>query len=76
MNELSSLPPVAENQFLVKIASAFLCHSDMMAIAITDCKEPVTIGHEGFGYINKLHPSAEGKGSKGDLVEIFLFLEN
>lgn len=30
---------------------------------------PVTIGHEGVGYIESFHPSAEGKGfKKGDAI--------
>ena len=35
---------------------------------------PVTIGHEGAGYIEKIHPSAESKGFKvGDAVG-FLYI--
>ncbi|RDW77737.1 hypothetical protein BP6252_05790 [Coleophoma cylindrospora] len=68
------IPEPAENQFLVKMLSASLCHSDMMAIASPDRTEPVTIGHEGVGTITKLHPSAEGKGFKeGDVVG-FLYI--
>jgi propanol-preferring alcohol dehydrogenase len=36
--------------------------------------KPVTLGHEGAGYIEKLHPSSEGKGFKvGDEVG-FLYI--
>jgi propanol-preferring alcohol dehydrogenase len=36
--------------------------------------KPVTMGHEGAGYVEKLHPSAEGKGfKKGDAVG-FLYI--
>lgn len=68
------IPEPTENQFLVKIASASLCHSDMMAIEAPRT-EPVTIGHEGVGYVtDKIHPSAVGKGFKeGDAVG-FLYI--
>lgn len=73
VNELP-IPEPGPNQFLVKIASASLCHSDIMAIETPDRKEPVTLGHEGVGYVEKLHPSAEGKGfKKGDVVG-FLYI--
>ena len=36
--------------------------------------EPVTLGHEGVGYIESIHPSAEGKGFKvGDAIG-FLYI--
>jgi propanol-preferring alcohol dehydrogenase len=36
--------------------------------------KPITLGHEGAGYIEKLHPSADGKGFKtGDAVG-FLYI--
>jgi D-arabinose 1-dehydrogenase-like Zn-dependent alcohol dehydrogenase len=35
----------------------------------------VTLGHEGVGYIEKIHPSAEGKGFKiGDAVGFNYFI--
>ena len=68
-----AIPEPGENQFLVKIASASLCHSDMMAIEAPR-EKPVTLGHEGVGYIEKLHPSSVGKGFKeGDAVG-FLYI--
>lgn len=70
------IPEPKENQFLVKIASASLCLSDLMSIAIpkADRDYAVTLGHEGAGYVHKLHPSAEGKGFKiGDAVG-FLYI--
>ncbi|KAH8670397.1 alcohol dehydrogenase [Tricladium varicosporioides] len=70
------IPEPKENEFLVKIASASLCLSDLMSIAIpkADRDYAVTLGHEGAGYVNKLHPSAEGKGFKvGDAVG-FLYI--
>ena len=72
VNEIP-VPEPGENQFLVKMASASLCHSDMMAIEAPRT-EPVTLGHEGVGYVTKLHPSAVGKGFKeGDTVG-FLYI--
>lgn len=72
------IPEPAENQLLIRVASASLCHSDLMAIGnefvTVDRERPVTLGHEGAGYVEKLHPSAEGKGfKKGDAVG-FLYL--
>lgn len=38
-------------------------------------EQTVTLGHEGVGFIEKLHPSAEGKGFKvGDAVGFNYFL--
>jgi propanol-preferring alcohol dehydrogenase len=72
------IPEPGENQLLIKIASASLCHSDLMAIGdlyvSVERPKPVTLGHEGAGYIEKLHPSSEGKGFKvGDEVG-FLYI--
>ena len=67
MNEVP-IPTPGEGQFLVKLASASLCHSDLMSMALPHQK-PVTIGHEGAGYIEKIHPTAENKGFKvGDAI--------
>jgi len=67
------IPELSENQFLVKMASASLCHSDIMAIEAPRT-EPITLGHEGVGYVTKLHSSAVGKGFKeGDAVG-FLYI--
>lgn len=43
------IPSPAPHQFLVKIAAASLCHSDLMMSLRPDY--PVTIGHEGVGHI-------------------------
>jgi len=72
VNEIP-VPEPGENQFLVKIVSASLCHSDIMAIE-SPRTQPVTLGHEGVGIVGKLHPSAVGKGFKeGDTVG-FLYI--
>ncbi|KAI0455629.1 hypothetical protein F5B21DRAFT_503188 [Xylaria acuta] len=57
------IPELWKDQLLVKIKSASLCHSDLMSLA-RDHGETVTMGHEGAGIIEKIHPSAEGKGFK------------
>ncbi|KAL1611839.1 hypothetical protein SLS60_000060 [Paraconiothyrium brasiliense] len=62
VNEVSK-PTPGPGQFLVKLASASLCHSDLMSMAMPH-KEPITIGHEGAGYIEEIHPEAENKGFK------------
>lgn len=50
------------------MVAASLCHSDLMQLLRPDLP-PVTMGHEGVGIIDKIHPSAEGKGFKvGDRV--------
>lgn len=65
------IPAPGPNQFLVKLAGASLCHSDMMAI---EANQTATLGHEGAGYIEKIHPSVEDKGFKvGDRVG-FLYI--
>ena len=72
MNDVP-IPEPRENEFLVRMASASLCHSDLMAIGDWYIKaertQAITLGHEGAGYIEKLHPTAEGKGfKKGDPI--------
>ena len=65
------IPEPGPNQFLIKLASASLCHSDIMAI---EGGQTATLGHEGSGYIEKMHPSVEDKGfTKGDKVG-FLYI--
>ena len=84
------VPEPGPNQFLVKVglesrgyvidvlltvrsqmSCASLCHSDIMAI---DAGQTATLGHEGAGYIEKMHSSVESKGyKKGDPVG-FLYI--
>jgi propanol-preferring alcohol dehydrogenase len=69
------IPEPGENQFLVKMASASLCHSDMLIMSNPDIPKPITIGHEGAGYISKLHPAPRGKVSKkGTQLDFSTFL--
>ncbi|KAI1265192.1 hypothetical protein F5Y18DRAFT_387726 [Xylariaceae sp. FL1019] len=67
------IPEPAAGQFLVKIVSASLCHSDLLTGMRPD--ETLTMGHEGAGVIEKIHASAEGKGFKvGDVIGFNYFL--
>lgn len=64
-----AIPEPGDGQFLVKITAASLCHSDLMKDLRPDGFGPMTMGHEGVGIIEKLHPSTEGKGfKKGDKI--------
>ncbi|KAI0097647.1 hypothetical protein GGR51DRAFT_465023 [Nemania sp. FL0031] len=68
------IPEPDKDQFLVKIKSASLCHSDLMGLA-RGHGATVTMGHEGAGIIEKIHPSAEEKGFKvGDAIGFNYFI--
>jgi len=67
------IPEPGPNQVLMKVVAASICHSDLMQNLRPD-GPPVTLGHEGVGIVEKLHPSAEGKGfKKGDRVGALYF---
>ncbi|KAK5682935.1 hypothetical protein LTS10_004463 [Elasticomyces elasticus] len=55
------IPTITDNELLVKIKSASLCHSDLMLFegSIT-ATEPVTMGHEGVGYIEQMGRNVKG----------------
>ncbi|KAL4808005.1 chaperonin 10-like protein [Aspergillus unguis] len=73
VNEIA-IPEPAPNQILVKLASASLCHSDLLAISNPDLTEPFTIGHEGAGYVAGFGADTANKGFKeGDPVG-FLYI--
>jgi len=66
-------PKAGPGQFLVKIQSASLCHSDLMMEMRPDYS--VTLGHEGVGHIETVDPGAEGKGFKvGDAIGFNYFI--
>jgi propanol-preferring alcohol dehydrogenase len=68
------IPEAGPGQFLVKITAASLCHSDIMAIEAPDREEPITLGHEGVGVIEKIDAAAENRGFKvGDTIG-FLYI--
>lgn len=48
------VPTPKENQVLVKMASATLCHSDILAIQVPDRTDAFTLGHEGAGYAQQI----------------------
>jgi D-arabinose 1-dehydrogenase-like Zn-dependent alcohol dehydrogenase len=58
------IPEPGEGQLLVKIKAASLCHSDLIMGIRPDFDYPVTMGHEGVGIVEKLHPSVESSGFK------------
>jgi len=69
------VPDITENEILVKIASASLCHSDLMLLngEFEGPGRPVTLGHEAVGYVEKL--GANVKGFKpGDRIG-FLYIK-
>ncbi|KAI1124993.1 hypothetical protein F5Y10DRAFT_268533 [Nemania abortiva] len=68
------IPELGKDQLLVKIKSASLCHSDLMGLA-RGHGATVTMGHEGAGVVEKIHPSAEEKGFKvGDAIGFNYFI--
>ncbi|KAI9371755.1 chaperonin 10-like protein [Aspergillus egyptiacus] len=73
VNEIP-FPEPAPNQILVRMASASLCHSDLMAIAQPDKTEPFTIGHEGAGYVAKLGSDCQDKGFQEGNPVGFLYI--
>jgi len=73
INEIA-IPEPGPNEIVVKITSASLWHSDIMSIERPGLEEPFTMGHEGVGTVEKLHPSTEGKGyTHGDAIG-FLYI--
>jgi propanol-preferring alcohol dehydrogenase len=56
------LPEITEDEILVKIASASLCHSDLMLLegSIPGNGQPVTIGYEAAGYVEKVGANVNG----------------
>ncbi|KAJ5697832.1 hypothetical protein N7488_011516 [Penicillium malachiteum] len=68
------VPKPGPNQILVKMASASLCHSDLMSISRPDLTDPFTIGHEGAGYVYQLGENCQNTGFKtGDPIG-FLYI--
>ncbi|KIW86634.1 uncharacterized protein Z519_12759 [Cladophialophora bantiana CBS 173.52] len=55
------IPSINDNEILVKIASASLCHSDLMLFdGSIPATEPVVMGHEGVGYVERLGSNVKG----------------
>ncbi|KAF9888475.1 hypothetical protein FE257_008582 [Aspergillus nanangensis] len=70
------MPQPAPNQILIKMASASLCHSDLLAIGNPAHTEPFTLGHEGAGYVVEVGSGVPNKGlNAGDPVG-FLYIND
>jgi D-arabinose 1-dehydrogenase-like Zn-dependent alcohol dehydrogenase len=68
------VPSITPSQLLVKVKSASLCHSDLMALegqALLSSDAPVTTGHEAIGEIVQIGNETKGFGL-GDVVSICL----
>ncbi|OAL57419.1 alcohol dehydrogenase [Pyrenochaeta sp. DS3sAY3a] len=67
-------PTAGPNQFLVKIQSASLCHSDLIKEMRPD--HPVTLGHEGVGHIESIGSNVPQKGFEvGDAIGFNYFID-
>lgn len=68
------MPTITDDEILVKVRSASLCHSDLMlfdgSIPATD---PVVMGHEGVGFVEDTGKNVSGF-KKGDRVG-FLYIK-
>jgi len=69
------VPDFSDDEMLVKIASASLCHSDLMLLegGISGNGKPTTIGHEGVGYVDKVGKNVQGY-KHGDRIG-FLYIK-
>ncbi|CAI7580118.1 unnamed protein product [Penicillium manginii] len=56
------------------MASASLCHSDLMSIGRPDLTDPFTIGHEGAGYVYQLGANCQEKGFEAGNPVGFLYI--
>ncbi|KAF2206239.1 hypothetical protein CERZMDRAFT_53564 [Cercospora zeae-maydis SCOH1-5] len=66
------IPQPGPGQFRIKMASASLCHSDVMLAEVGHSK---TLGHEGAGFIDEMHESVADAGfHKSDKVG-FLYID-
>jgi propanol-preferring alcohol dehydrogenase len=66
------IPSPKPNELLVKIASASLCHSDVMHFESNDAglvldQNPVTMGHEATGWVAEVGGDVKGF-KEGDAV--------
>lgn len=74
--DIIEVPTAGDNDILVKIRSASLCHSDLMLLHGTRPIEgmaPVTMGHEGAGYVEAWGKNVTGY-AKGDRIG-FLYIK-
>ncbi|KIW41819.1 uncharacterized protein PV06_05426 [Exophiala oligosperma] len=68
------IPDITDDEILVKMASAGLCHSDLMLFeGSLPATEPVTMGHEGVGFVEKIGKNVK-KFGPGDRIG-FLYIK-
>ncbi|KAK4986288.1 hypothetical protein LTR66_004447 [Elasticomyces elasticus] len=69
------IPDITDDEILVKIASASLCHSDLMLFngSLPSGDRPITMGHEGVGYVERCGANVKGY-KKGDRLG-FLYIK-
>ena len=68
------IPNITEDEILVKVGSASLCHSDLMLFdGSLPADKPVVMGHEGVGYVEELGKNVTGF-KKGDRIG-FLYIK-
>jgi len=68
------IPTITDDEILVKVASASLCHSDLMLFdGSIPATEPVTMGHEGVGFVEDIGENVKDF-KKGDRVG-FLYIK-
>ncbi|KAK5019020.1 putative secondary metabolism biosynthetic enzyme [Cryomyces antarcticus] len=75
VNEIP-IPDITDDEILVKIASASLCHSDLMLFngsLPASGDKPITMGHEGVGYVERCGANVKGY-KKGDRLG-FLYIK-
>ncbi|KAL6252908.1 putative secondary metabolism biosynthetic enzyme [Rhinocladiella similis] len=69
------VPTIKKHEILVKIASAGLCHSDLMLFdGSIPATEPVVMGHEGVGFAEEIGTDVKGF-KKGDRLG-FLYIKD
>jgi alcohol dehydrogenase, propanol-preferring len=69
------IPKIKDHEILVKIASAGLCHSDLMLFdGSIPATEPVVMGHEGVGFAEEIGADVKGF-KKGDRLG-FLYIKD
>ncbi|KIW98245.1 uncharacterized protein Z519_01829 [Cladophialophora bantiana CBS 173.52] len=77
--DIIDIPTPGDNEILVKMRSASLCHTDLMLIhgerpvPSAGPPEPVTMGHEGAGYVEAWGKNVTGY-AKGDRIG-FLYIK-
>ena len=68
------MPDITDDEILVKVASASLCHSDLMLFeGSIPADKPVVMGHEGVGHVEAMGKNVNGF-KKGDRIG-FLYIK-